>query len=66
MKGRTNFDAVRTINDVVDFTEMKGCKGVMSAVDFEKAFDSLRLDFLLKSLGTFGFGTSFITWIRTF
>ena len=66
MKGRTIFDAVRTINDVVDFTEMKGCKGIMSAVDFEKAFDSLRLDFLLKFLGTFGFGASFITWIRTF
>ena len=66
VKGRTIFDAVRTINDVVDFTEMKGCKGIMSAVDFEKAFDSLRLDFLLKSLGTFGFGASFITWIRTF
>ena len=38
----------------------------MSAVDFEKAFDSLRLDFLFKSLETFGFGASFITWIRTF
>ena len=66
MKGRTIFDAVRTINDVMDFTEMKGCKGIMSAVDFEKAFDSLRLDFLFKSLETFGFGASFITWIRTF
>ena len=66
MKGCTIFDAVRTINDVMDFTEMKGCKGIMSAVDFEKAFESLRLDFLLKSLGSFGFVASFITWIRTF
>ena len=61
VKGRTMFDAVTTINDVMDFTEMKGCKGIMSAVDFEKAFDSLRLDFLFKSLDTFGFGASFIT-----
>ena len=66
MTARTIFDAVRTINDVMDFTEMKGCKGIMSVVDFEKAFDSLRLDFLFKSLEIFGFGASFITWIRTF
>ena len=46
MRGRTIFDAVRTVNDVLDFTEMKGFKGIMSAIDFEKAFDSLRLNFL--------------------
>ena len=37
------FDAVRTVNDVMDFTEMKGCKGIMSVIDFEKAFNSIRL-----------------------
>ena len=46
VRGRTIFDAVRTVNDVLDFTEMKGFKGIMSAFDFEKAFDSLRLNFL--------------------
>ena len=66
MKGRTIFDVVRTINDVMDFTEMKGCKGIMSAIDFEKAFESLRLDFLFESVEILGFGASFITSIRTF
>ena len=43
------FDAVRTVNDVMDLKmEMKGCKGIMSVIDFEKAFNSLRLD-LFKS-----------------
>ena len=45
---------------------MKGCKGIMSAIDFEKAFDSRRLDFLFKSLEILGYRVSFITWIRTF
>ena len=54
VKGRTIFDAVRTVNDVLDFTEMKGFKGIMSAIDFEKAFDSLRLNFLYKSLEVLG------------
>ena len=66
VKGRTIFDAVRTVNDVLDFTKMKGFKGIMSAIDFEKAFDSLRLNFLYKSLEVLGFGASFITWIKIF
>ena len=45
---------------------MKGCKGIMSTIDFEKAFDSRRLDFLFKSLEILGYRASFITWIRTF
>ena len=58
--GRTIFDAVRTISDTMDYTEMKGYEGRMSAIDFEKAFDSLSLDFLFKSLELFGFCVSFI------
>ena len=46
MKGRTIFDAVRTISDSMDYTEMKGYEGIMSVIDFEKVFDSLSLDFL--------------------
>ena len=66
VKGRTIFDAVRTINDVIDFTELKNYRGILTAIDFEKAFDSLTWDFLLKSLETFGFRKSFIAWIKTF
>ena len=54
MKGRTIFDAVGIINDIMDYTEMKGYEGIMSAIDFKKAFDSLSLDLLFKSLELFG------------
>ena len=66
MKGRTIFDAVRTISDSMDYTEMKGYEGIMSVTDFEKVFDSLSLDFLFKSLEQFWFGVSFISWIKAF
>jgi len=66
VKGRTIFDATRTISDVMDFTHAKDYKGIMTAIDFEKAFDSLNWDFLSKSLESFGFGVSFKTWIKTF
>ena len=65
VKGRTIFDAVRTIDDTMSVTELMGYEGIMSAIDFEKAFDSLSLEFLFKSLESFGFGASFIAWIKT-
>ena len=66
VKGRTIFDAVRTISDVMEFTKIRDYKGIMTAIDFEKAFDSLNWNFLLKSLEFFGFGESFLGWIKTF
>ena len=39
VKGRTIFDAIRTIEDVVDYTKQKGLSGIPLAIDFEKAFD---------------------------
>ena len=38
----------------------------MTAIDNEKAFDSLNWNFLLKSLEFFGFRESFLGWIKTF
>ena len=39
---------------------------ILTAIDFEKAFDSLSRASLFKSLESFGFGASFIAWIKTF
>ena len=44
------------ISDVMEFTKMQDYQGIMTAIDFEKAFDSLNWNFLLKSLEFFGFG----------
>ena len=66
VKGRTIFDAVRTITDVMELTKMRGYQGIMTGIDFEKAFDSLNWKFVSRSLKSFGFGTSFCAWIKTF
>ena len=50
----------------MDFTEMKRNKDIRSAIDFEKAYDFLSLNFLLTSLDLFCFGVSFISWTMTF
>jgi len=35
VKGKTIFDAVRTIIDITDYTEMKGYEGIKSALEPE-------------------------------
>ena len=63
VKGRTIFDAIRTIEDV-EYTKQKGLSGILLAVDFEKAFDTLNFNYLIRILHEFNFGPSFIQWIR--
>ena len=56
---------IRTIDDIVDYTEQNSWSGILIAIDFEKAFDTLDLQFLIRTLHKFNFGPSFIHWIRT-
>ena len=65
VKGRTIFDALRTIEDVLDFNKAKNLSGLLITIDFQKAFDSVRWEFLIKALKAFNFGPSFISWIKT-
>ena len=41
VNGRTIFDTVRTIDDVMSFTASKNITSLLVAIDFEKAFDSV-------------------------
>ena len=43
VKGRTIFDAIRTIDDVIEHTMTRDISTILLAIDFEKAFDSLNL-----------------------
>ena len=64
VKGRTIFDAIRTIDDGIEHTMNRDIAGILVAIDFEKAFDSLNFSFLLRVLHAFNFGPSFIQWVR--
>ena len=41
-------------------------KGYLVTTDIDKAFDSLDHFFLISTLETFGFGKTFIEWIKIF
>ena len=66
IKNRNIADCVRTIADVMFYTKQENIGGILMAVDFEKAFDSLNWKFLELTLKKFNFGPSLIQWIRTF
>ena len=51
---------------VSDFNFNTPVPGVLFSSDFEKAFDSVEHNFIFAVLKSFGFGSQFIQWARTF
>ena len=66
VKGRFIGEAARSIIDIMDYTKSQNIPGIILFIDFEKAFDSLDWDFMIKSLDAFGFGPSLKRWVETF
>ena len=50
----------------MDYTVRENVPGLMIFIDFQKAFDSLEWDYLLKCLEVFNFGPNFLRWVETF
>ena len=57
---------IRLIEDIIDYININNKDGIVLFCDFEKAFDTVEIDFLLKVLDNFNFGPQFIRWIKTF
>ena len=66
IKGRYIGESIRIIEDVMEFTKRKDIEGLLISVDFEKAFNSLEICYLLKVLQIFNFGPNLIHWVKTF
>ena len=66
VENRSIYDAVRSIDDILEFTKSENINGLLVAIDFQKAFDSLTRNFLFNVLEHLNFGKSFITWIKVF
>ena len=62
----STFDALRSIEDIMQFTKNDNVHGLLVAIDFQKAFDFVNWHFLYETLHRFGFGSSFIKWVKTF
>ena len=65
VKNRNITDAIRSILDVMDYTDRKQISGILLCLDFEKAFDSIEWNFMTESLKAFNFGASLVQWVKT-
>ena len=50
----------RFIQYIIDYTEDNNILGALISLDFERAFDSLQWDFVLKYLDKYNFGNNFL------
>jgi len=66
VKDRCIGETIRSIFDIMEFTDKKNVPGLMIFIDFQKAFDSVEWDFILGCLDAFNFGPDFIQWIKPF
>ena len=64
IKNRFIGENIRTTVDMMTYCKMKKVPLLITQIDFEKAFDSLSWDFMLKCLKKFNFGDSFISWVE--
>ena len=55
---------VRIICDIIEDADINDLPGLILCLDFEKAFDSLDWNFMLKVFKKMNFGEKFIRWIQ--
>ena len=62
--GRTIGDNIHLVRDIIDLANKNDDEAALLFLDQEKAFDRVSHDFLFRVLDKFGFGNSFINWIK--
>jgi hypothetical protein len=66
MVNRYMGDNIRLIYDLICYLNYNNIPGLLLCIDFEKAFDSVDWNFMMKVLKAFGFGPSICQWVQTF
>ena len=64
IKGRLVANMLREIDDIIEFGKSEKLDGMVLSVDYEKAFDTLSTNAILKALNYFNAGDDYIKWIK--
>ena len=64
MKKRFIGENIRLVSDVIEYCNMDNLRGMLLAIDYRNAFDSLEHNFMWFTLESFNFGPSFCSWIQ--
>ena len=66
VKDRYIGETVRSIFDIMEFTDNENIPGILIFIDFKKAFDTVEWHYLFDCLKAFNFGPDLINWVKTF
>ena len=66
MRGRNILEGVVILHEIVHELHRKNLSGVIFKIDFEKAYDKVKWNFLIQTLRTKGFSQKWIEWIKSF
>uniref|UniRef100_A0A3B3HAI8 Reverse transcriptase domain-containing protein n=1 Tax=Oryzias latipes TaxID=8090 RepID=A0A3B3HAI8_ORYLA len=64
INGRHSSTNMRRLINLIDYTTINNREATILSLDAEKAFDRVNWKFLIATLNKFGFGKSFINWIK--
>lgn len=65
IKNRNSSDNLRRLFNLINITQQSNISTIITSLDAEKAFDRVNWTFLFYTLHQFGFGKSFIHWVKT-
>ena len=60
IKNRYIGDNIRTISDILEYSKLVETSGVIALLDFEKAFDTVRWEFLYNTMERMNFGITLL------
>ena len=64
IRGRYIGENIRTIADVIQYCKEDDLEGIMMALDFRNAYNTVEYSFLYTTLRKFNFGVDFMQWIK--
>ena len=64
IKGRNVSTILRTIDDLIEYWNLKNKPGILLALDFQKAFDTISKNYMLSAFKKFGFGPDLQQWVK--
>jgi exodeoxyribonuclease III len=64
IKNRQSSTIIRLIDDVIEYLKEENKPGILLALDYSRAFDSISKEFMIWSFKKFGFGDNFIKWVE--
>lgn len=64
VKGRSIKDNIHLLRNIIEYVKIKNINCMFISLDQSKAFDRVSHTFLFQALEAYGFGISFIKWIK--